>query len=75
MCFVFDISIRIFDFNIFLACNGDSGGAVVVFDSETKSPIQVGIVSWGKDCAEPRFPGVNARILAEREWIREHTGI
>lgn len=59
----------------FKACNGDSGGAVVVFNDVTKSPVQVGIISWGNECAKPGFPGVYARILAARQWIHEHTGI
>jgi len=44
------------------ACEGDSGGALVL----KKSGKQVGIVSWGHGCAEKDFPGVYANV-AEKE--------
>lgn len=57
------------------ACSGDSGGPMVTFNSSTKSPILVGIVSWGQGCAEPGSPGVYGRVAAARDWIHSHTGI
>lgn len=51
------------------SCQGDSGGPVVV------NGVQYGIVSWGRGCARPDFPGVYAKVSAGREWIKEVTGI
>lgn len=59
-----------------LGCHGDSGGPVVIVDSETKVPTQVGTVSWGsRDCAAPGYPGVYGRLLSVRKWIHEKSGI
>ena len=43
-------------------CFGDSGGPLVVFDTESNSWRQVGITSWGFDCASPGFFGVYTRL-------------
>lgn len=42
---------------------GDSGGPVVSGD------IVHGLVSWGRGCALPEYPGVNTRVAYYREWI------
>ncbi|XP_055847804.1 trypsin delta-like [Episyrphus balteatus] len=40
------------------SCQGDSGGPLVVSGTNT----QVGIVSFGKECAHPGYPGVYTKV-------------
>jgi len=42
------------------SCQGDSGGAIL--DANTQK--QVGVVSFGEGCADPRYPGVYSRVSA-----------
>lgn len=49
------------------ACQNDSGGPLEV-DGEL-----LGIVSWGKGCAQKGFPGVYSSIPSLRSWIIETT--
>ncbi|XP_057380084.1 trypsin alpha-3-like [Daphnia carinata] len=44
-------------------CQGDSGGPMLVDD------VQIGITSFGKGCADPRFAGVYTRITRYVTWI------
>eukprot|EP01134_Creolimax_fragrantissima_P005725 CFRG5725T1 len=53
------------------ACAADSGGPVI---SKTESDtltdgVVVGIVSWGRGCANVDMPGVNTRVSKYIEWI------
>eukprot|EP00581_Thalassiosira_minuscula_P002467 CAMPEP_0183739474 /NCGR_PEP_ID=MMETSP0737-20130205/57136_1 /TAXON_ID=385413 /ORGANISM="Thalassiosira miniscula, Strain CCMP1093" /LENGTH=341 /DNA_ID=CAMNT_0025974291 /DNA_START=123 /DNA_END=1148 /DNA_ORIENTATION=- len=49
------------------SCQGDSGGPLVL--KRGGQDVQVGIVSWGIDCASQYFPGVYARVSSAYEWI------
>lgn len=53
-------------------CFGDSGGPLIVFDTESNSWRQVGITSWGFDCASPGFFGVYTRLKNYADFISEH---
>jgi secreted trypsin-like serine protease len=54
------------------ACNGDSGGPLMVFDSQRNQWMQIGVVSWGSgDCAQPKSYGVFARVSSLSSWISE----
>lgn len=46
---------------------GDSGGPLVVKQGDRW--IQVGIVSFGRGCAQPNLPGVYARVSQYQSWI------
>ncbi|XP_071637768.1 trypsin-7-like isoform X1 [Temnothorax longispinosus] len=50
-------------------CQGDSGGALVY------NGVQIGIVSWGTQCASVGFPGVYTRVSAIRQWITEQANV
>ncbi|XP_063595478.1 clotting factor G beta subunit-like [Penaeus indicus] len=54
-------------------CQGDSGGPLVVRIDEKKW-VQVGIVSYGFECARPDHPGVYTRVSAYLDWISGSTG-
>ncbi|XP_023317131.1 trypsin-1-like [Trichogramma pretiosum] len=47
------------------ACQGDSGGPLAI------AYRLVGIVSWGRGCADPEYPGAYTEVAAYRDWIDE----
>jgi secreted trypsin-like serine protease len=59
-------------------CTGDSGGPLMLTTERdipndpqaTRTTTQIGIVSWGKGCAQEGAPGVYTRITAHRDWIK-----
>lgn len=54
------------------SCTGDSGGPLAHFDRQGDI-YQVGIVSWGKGCAESGHYGVYTRVSYYDSWIKQHT--
>ncbi|XP_078033083.1 trypsin-1 [Augochlora pura] len=51
------------------ACQGDSGGPLVVDGKLT------GIVSWGRGCGTPKYPGVYTDVAYYRRWVRQNSGV
>jgi secreted trypsin-like serine protease len=54
------------------SCQGDSGGPFMV--ATDKSPTgyaQVGIVSWGRGCAQPKLFGAYTRVDYYNDWIKK----
>ncbi|XP_053674146.1 transmembrane protease serine 9-like [Anopheles nili] len=55
------------------SCQGDSGGPMHVFDADANRFVIAGVVSWGFGCAQPRFPGIYARVNRFISWINFNT--
>lgn len=53
------------------SCQGDSGGPLWWQNPETQRRILVGIVSNGRGCARPGYPGVYTRVSKYFTWILE----
>jgi len=52
-------------------CHGDSGGPLIVKGGSASQDIQVGVVSWGIECAGDNQPAVYARIANQLDFINE----
>lgn len=46
------------------ACVGDSGGPLVF-----RKKLLIGIVSWGRECGQRKYPGVYTDVRRLRPWI------
>ncbi|XP_066998945.1 venom protease [Anabrus simplex] len=55
------------------ACQGDSGGPMHI-DTEKGGLEVIGIVSWGRGCARPNFPGIYTRIANYLDWVEDRVG-
>ncbi|RWS14400.1 clotting factor B-like protein [Dinothrombium tinctorium] len=51
------------------SCQGDSGGPMIYKSGGTEPAYQLGVVSFGKECAKPGFPGVYTRVTYHLKWI------
>lgn len=54
------------------ACQGDSGGPLLRRGDD--GDRQIGIVSFGRGCADPDFPGVYTDLANQRELLRHAIG-
>jgi secreted trypsin-like serine protease len=53
------------------ACDGDSGGPLIVRDEQDQWRVLAGVVSWGIGCAEPDLFGVYSRMAVLSNWARK----
>ena len=53
------------------ACYGDSGGPFTV--KQQGREVLEGVISWGRSCGQPQWPGVYAKVGRVLNWIREET--
>ena len=51
------------------ACQGDSGGSLIVRGNSVWQDRLIGVVSWGIGCAH--LPGVYGRVSEAYDWIQE----
>ncbi|XP_057317818.1 transmembrane protease serine 9-like [Microplitis mediator] len=53
------------------ACSGDSGGPLLVKGPYGHLEV-IGITSFGRGCARPRYPGVYTKLTNYLGWLRDH---
>jgi len=54
------------------ACDGDSGGPIVVQDKASGIWKQIGIVSTGTGCARPKLFGIYSKMPAFMDFIKQY---
>jgi len=54
-------------------CYGDSGGPYIMLGNDHTEDVQVGVVSWAVNCANPVFPMVGSRTSESIDFIKEIT--
>ncbi|TGZ58392.1 hypothetical protein CRM22_009673 [Opisthorchis felineus] len=52
------------------SCKGDSGGPLMCQEEKSGRWFQLGIVSFGKQCAAPGTPGLYSRVSVFLDWIK-----
>lgn len=52
------------------SCQGDSGGPLV-YNEGTRYYL-IGVVSFGKKCATPGYPGAYTRVTKYLKWLNDH---
>eukprot|EP00873_Tetraselmis_striata_P011335 jgi/Tetstr1/431599/TSEL_021129.t1 len=57
------------------SCLGDSGGPGILRGRTWRDDVQVGVISWGDECASDRFPGVLTRLTAVMDFVTEILGV
>jgi secreted trypsin-like serine protease len=55
-------------------CYADSGGPLMIFNSNNNRWELAGVTSWGYDCYEADFPSVFVRVSEVSNWIYSNIG-
>lgn len=50
---------------------GDSGGPLIMWGDDGRYYL-MGIVSFGKKCATPGYPGAYTRVTKQLEWLNHN---
>ncbi len=63
------------------SCQGDSGGSIFYSKADgsngpgySSTPVLLGVVSWGRGCANPNLFGVYTDIRSFKKWIGDVVG-